>query len=73
MTLPEGAEPGTPQPASKRPPPAWLKPLPVRLALVAIPFVWAAIEAYAGDLHWAMLVAILGVWGVVTLVLRYEG
>ena len=58
--------------APNRPVPAWMKPLWVRLLLVAVPAAWAGFEAVYGAELWAMLFAAVAAWGLWSLVIKFE-
>jgi hypothetical protein len=56
--------------AERPPTPAWMKPLWVRLLLVAAPAAWAGFELLYGDRLWAALFAAVAAWGLWTLVIK---
>ena len=55
-----------------QPTPDWLRPLPVRLAVVLAPAAWAGFEAWLGNTEWAVMVGAAAAWGVWTLLARFE-
>lgn len=50
----------------------FFRPLWRRVVVVAIAAGWAVVEASAGQAMWAMLAAAMAVWGVWSLLLRYD-
>jgi hypothetical protein len=52
--------------------PNWMKPLWVRLLLVVLPAAWAIFEALYGEQIWAVMFAIAAVWGLWTLIIKFD-
>ena len=57
---------------TEKPVPNWLKPLWSRLIFVLIPAVWAGVEAYNAQWTWAALFGAAAVWGVWTLIIKFD-
>lgn len=57
---------------TEKPVPNWLKPLWVRIALVVLPAVWAGFEASQQQWVWALLFGAAAVWGLWTLILKFD-
>ncbi|MDQ0474853.1 hypothetical protein [Labrys wisconsinensis] len=56
----------------QQPVPNWMKPLWVRLAFVIAPAAWAAMEALNGQTMWAAMFGAAALWGLWTLVVKFE-
>jgi hypothetical protein len=50
--------------------PGWLRPLPVRIALVGLVGGWGAFEAWLGNVVWAGLFLACGAYGVWELIVK---
>ena len=57
---------------AQQPTPAWMRPIAVRAALCILPVLWAGFEAWTGATNWALLFLALSLYGVWTLIIRYE-
>jgi hypothetical protein len=58
--------------AERPPTPTWMRPLWVRILLVAIPAIWAGFEAFYGEQLWATLFGAAAIWGLWSLILKFD-
>jgi hypothetical protein len=58
--------------AAPRPAPAWMRPIWVRILMVLVPTVWAVAELAYGDQTWALMFGGVAVWGLWSLLIRFD-
>lgn len=58
--------------AEQKPTPSWMRPIAVRAGLCILPALWACFEAWTGATSWAILFLAVAVYGVWTLIVKYQ-